>query len=165
MTRRLGNCSDEPSGYQPRHVLPELINSVFDIDKMLYFVAPAWWKPRRTANLSLGGSAITDSINGSVVRWVDDENHGKYFITDESDPTLLGSSLGWLLQPEAFRNAFLNAPWVKAVSPIRPGKELAAIRAELLAHNPNDPVKGRAEIMINDDNRVSSIVRPGAGRR
>ncbi|MNP76422.1 hypothetical protein D3C76_1736550 [compost metagenome] len=30
-----------------RHVLSEFINSIFDVDKMLYFVAPDWWKPRQ----------------------------------------------------------------------------------------------------------------------
>ena len=29
-----------------RHVVSELINSIFDVDKMLYFVAPEWWRPR-----------------------------------------------------------------------------------------------------------------------
>jgi hypothetical protein len=29
-----------------RHVTAELLNSIFDIDKMLYFVAPEWWRPR-----------------------------------------------------------------------------------------------------------------------
>lgn len=29
-----------------QHVLYEFINSIFDVDKMLYFVAPHWWKPR-----------------------------------------------------------------------------------------------------------------------
>ena len=29
-----------------RHVVAELLNSIFDIDKMLYFVAPEWWRPR-----------------------------------------------------------------------------------------------------------------------
>ena len=40
----------------------------------------------------------------------------------------MGSSLGWMLQLDGddMRNAFLNAPWVKAVLPIRPGKELEA---------------------------------------
>jgi hypothetical protein len=40
----------------------------------------------------------------------------------------MGSSLGWLLQLDGddLRNAFLNAPWVKAVIPVRPGKELEA---------------------------------------
>jgi hypothetical protein len=52
-----------------------------------------------------------------------------YYITEESSPAKLGSSLGWLLQLDGdnLRNAFLNAPWVKAVIPIRPGKERAAI--------------------------------------
>ena len=31
------------------------------------------------------------------------------------------------LDGDNLRNAFLNAPWVKAVIPIRPGKEEAAI--------------------------------------
>ena len=30
-----------------RHVVAELINSIFDVDKMLYFVAPEWWRPRQ----------------------------------------------------------------------------------------------------------------------
>src|SRR5581483_10540979 len=48
----------------------------------------------------------------------------------------LGSSLGWLLQLDGdnLRNAFLNAPWVKAVIPIRPGKELAALNWLMHAH-------------------------------
>ena len=58
-----------------------------------------------------------------------------YYITEESIPAKLGSSLGWLLQLDGdnLRNAFLNAPWVKAVIPIRPGQgargnQLAAAR-------------------------------------
>ena len=52
-----------------------------------------------------------------------------YLITDKSAIAPLGSSLGWLLQLDGdnLRNAFLNAPWVKAVIPIRPGKEQAAM--------------------------------------
>src|SRR5262249_29406421 len=52
-----------------------------------------------------------------------------YYITEESHPAKLGASLGWLLQLDGdnLRNAFLNAPWVKAVIPIRPGKERAAM--------------------------------------
>jgi hypothetical protein len=52
-----------------------------------------------------------------------------YYITEDSIPAKQGSSLGWLLQLDGdnLRNAFLNAPWVKAVIPIRPGKERAAI--------------------------------------
>ncbi len=29
-----------------KHVVSELVRSIFDIDKMLYFVAPEWWIPR-----------------------------------------------------------------------------------------------------------------------
>ena len=125
------NLPDNPMGYETRHVLSELINSIFDIDKMLYFVAPEWWKPRKQhTKLSLGDSAITNSINGSQVNWSDQQlRQDNYFITEKSDPAPLGSSLGWLLQLDGddLRNAFLNAPWVKAVIPIRPGKEKAAI--------------------------------------
>ncbi len=52
-----------------------------------------------------------------------------YYITEDSETVPLGSSLGWLLQldGDSMRNAFLNAPWVKAIVPIRPGQERAAI--------------------------------------
>ena len=48
----------------------------------------------------------------------------------------LGSSLGWLLQLDGddLRNAFLNSPWVKAVIPIRIGKERAALNWLQQAH-------------------------------
>lgn len=126
------NIPDTPSGFETRHVLSELINSIFDIDKMLYFVAPEWWKPRKHNKLSISDSdiTVTNSINGSVVNWAGQQNRpDNYFITDKSEVAPLGSSLGWLLQLDGddLRNAFLNAPWVKAVIPIRPGKEKAAI--------------------------------------
>ena len=31
--------------YQSKHVISELVRSIFDVDKMLYFVAPEWWAP------------------------------------------------------------------------------------------------------------------------
>ena len=34
---------------ETQHLVAELIQSMFDVDKMLYFVAPDWWKPRRSA--------------------------------------------------------------------------------------------------------------------
>lgn len=145
-----------------RHVVAEVINAMFDVDKMLYFVAPEWWRPRlhqsrqhlpeRPPTTSAdplgflnnpvvirglgkwvgGGSAGTASaLSSSTVGWggVDDPQRDNYFITDESEPARFGSSLGWLLQLDGdnMRNAFLNAPWVKAVIPIRPGRELEAI--------------------------------------
>jgi hypothetical protein len=143
-----------------RHVVAELINSIFDIDKMLYFVAPEWWRPRlRSQTQQLDESAATphnyftamepfakgivkkwfglstkkpaDKLAANVVGWggIDDPSRDNYYITADSDPARFGSSLGWLLQLDGdnMRNAFLNAPWVKAVIPIRPGKEEAAV--------------------------------------
>ncbi len=149
-----------------RHVVAELINSIFDVEKMLYFVAPEWWRPRLhrsrqqlqetpernipTPPVLVGGSSSTvlqkglmkrmhtaasnansKILSSSSVAWggVNDAERDNYYITQESEPAKLGSSLGWLLQLDGDnrRNAFLNAPWVKAVMPIRPGKEEAAI--------------------------------------
>src|SRR5918997_445669 len=65
-----------------------------------------------------------------VVRWDDIEpREDNYKITEDSTPDKLGRSLRWLLQLDGDnqRNAFLNAPWVKAVIPIRPGREKAAL--------------------------------------
>jgi hypothetical protein len=147
------------------HVVSELIKAIFDVDKMLYFVAPEWWRPRLhhsrqdlhespdvdvgprpplggvwtdspskalTLARSMGsGDGYADAVAASTVGWggVNDVQRDNYFITDESAPARLGSSLGWLLQLDGddMRNAFLNAPWVKAVIPVRPGKEDAAI--------------------------------------
>jgi hypothetical protein len=120
-----------------RHVLSELINSIFDVDKMLYFVAPEWWKPRHSgAQQNFGGKPPSAGFVGPVsvanqVGWdaASDVPRNNYFITEDSDHAKLGSSLGWVLQLDGdnLRNAFLNAPWVKAVMPIRPGKEKAAL--------------------------------------
>lgn len=166
-----------------RHVVAELLNTIFDIDKMLYFVAPEWWRPRlHHSHQVLGaaapppkagvagaeskpsgwkgkavsvlkdaksakGKAIFNAITAmknkavntedhtipsdSVVAWggTDENRADNYYITEKSEPAKLGSSLGWLLQLDGdnLRNAFLNAPWVKAVIPIRPGRERAAM--------------------------------------
>ena len=160
-----------------RHVVAELINAIFDVDKMLYFVSPEWWRPRlhrsgqelgppnlpklgdtsapAVKNLAeltgvdvsiaakipvlaahFGASTATKPaanpmLEGSLVGWggVRNWRRDNYYITDESAPARLGASLGWLLQLDGdnLRNAFLNAPWVKAVLPIRPGMEEAAL--------------------------------------
>lgn len=159
-----------------RHVLAELINSIFDVDKMLYFVAPEWWRPRlhkskqqlyeTTSNSSSQNNSLSsnsDSRNlfagnysvayadelsavsepedpsivdskilvSNTVGWGDTigTKRDNYYITEDSVPAKFGSSLGWLMQIDGDnrRNAFLNSPWVKAVMPIRPGKEKAAI--------------------------------------
>jgi hypothetical protein len=131
-----------------RHVVSELINSIFDVDKMLYFVAPEWWRPRKHYGQSFGQLKPTGKIGADgqpemvadltnhvaeedVVGWggLDEKRPDNYYITDDSVPARLGSSLGWLLQLDGdnLRNAFLNSPWVKAVVPVRPGKEKAAL--------------------------------------
>ena len=118
------------------HIFSELLNSIFDVNKMLYFVAPEWWKTRDISQLNMGS---VDPVSGSsqqtmviprenFVSW-GNPRANNYLITEESSPAKLGSSLGWLLQLDGdnLRNAFLNSPWVKAVIPIRPGKEKEAI--------------------------------------
>jgi hypothetical protein len=121
------------------HLVSEVLNSIFDIDKMLYFVAPDWWQPKRISfspNIEVEDN-LSNTIKQRVlskddlVGWgdVENANRGKYFITEDSTPAKLGSSIGWLMQLDGdnLRNAFLNAPWVKTVIPIRPGKEKAAL--------------------------------------
>jgi hypothetical protein len=137
-----------------RHVVSELLNSIFDIDKMLYFVAPEWWRPRlHSASLDLipftkpdgstqlgadgkplmipDPSHVMGNVLEAGVSWGGAEaaRDSNYYITGDSTPARLGSSLGWLLQLDGdnLRNAFLNSPWVKAVIPIRPHHERAAL--------------------------------------
>ncbi|GAB3931736.1 hypothetical protein [Larkinella terrae] len=116
------------------HVRSEIIRAIFDVDGMLYFVAPEWWMPRRHASQFNPGVNVGDATinltDNDVVKWDDIETRpDNYKITEDSPTAKLGSSLGWLLQLDGdnLRNAFLNAPWVKAVIPIRPGREKAAL--------------------------------------
>jgi hypothetical protein len=111
------------------HVRSEVIRAIFDVDSMLYFVAPEWWMPRRHKS-QFSGKANFHLTDRDLVQWDDIEKRDdNYRITEESTAAKLGSSLGWLLQLDGdnLRNAFLNAPWVKAVIPIRPGREKAAL--------------------------------------
>jgi hypothetical protein len=164
-----------------RHVMSELINSIFDVDKMLYFVAPEWWKPRTRSTQFFGVNQMNALTGDHLVNWSDNVfREDNYLITDKSAAAAMGSSLGWLLQLDGddHRNAFLNAPWVKAVIPIRPGREkaainwlqnvnvegadgldaayaasaaeLAEIRAKLLAADPADPVSGHPKVTLGD---------------
>lgn len=113
-----------------RHVLAQLLNTIFDIDKMLYFVAPEWWKPRERSHLGLGFNELSVLTPDAMISWGGSlPRPDNYMITDKTIPAVKGSSLGWLLQLDGddLRNAFLNAPWVKAVLPVRPGRETAAI--------------------------------------
>jgi hypothetical protein len=159
--------------HQSKHVTSELVRSIFDVDRMLYFVAPEWWAPRlhRSAQhlgeepggppapigpkVSPGFAGLFTKISGvastfgsasrgtsitddNIVDWggAKELNRDNYYITEESMPAKLGASLGWLLQLDGdnLRNAFLNSPWVKAVIPIRIGKERAAVNWLQQAH-------------------------------
>jgi hypothetical protein len=123
------------------HVFAELVQSMFDVDKMLYFVAPEWWMPRYSdshQNLGLHPSSTLERVTklydqfdqSDTTSWGGASGRqDNYWITDKSAPARLGSSLGWLLQLDGddLRNAYLNAPWVKAVIPIRAGHEWKAL--------------------------------------
>lgn len=129
MTDALYNLPESTTNDRMRHTLAELVNSIFDIDKMLYFVAPEWWKPRKHYHQYLANNTNDAIFASNLTNWSDLEARSdNYYITETSQPARMGSSLGWLLQLDGddLRNAFLNAPWVKAVIPIRPGKELEA---------------------------------------
>jgi hypothetical protein len=127
------NPKDGGNNARLSHVRSEVIRAIFDVDAMLYFVAPEWWMPRRRSQLNLNVNVGDSTINltdNDVVKWDDIvPREDNYKITEDSAPAKLGSSLGWLLQLDGdnLRNAFLNAPWVKAVIPIRPGREKAAL--------------------------------------
>ncbi|MFI9103211.1 hypothetical protein ACIGXA_22080 [Streptomyces fildesensis] len=149
-----------PTDPRVLHKLSELVSSIFDVEAMLYFVAPEWWRPRLHHSHPLFApelDALPDpnadqkkarkrlpipvietfrrkppGLDDHVVGWSDRQDalrQDNYYITEASAPARMGSSLGWLMQLDGDhqRNAFLNAPWVKAVIPIRPGKELAAL--------------------------------------
>jgi hypothetical protein len=140
-------------------VVAELVRQIFDVDEMLYFVAPDYWKPRLQqtgdpgpvkypppAELNdLNPVSLQKSLqNETVLSWYGHQNtdinidskgktitevRNNYLITEETLPAPMGSSLGWLIQIDGDerRNEFLNAAWVKAVFPVRPGKELDAL--------------------------------------
>jgi hypothetical protein len=114
------------------HLRSELIRSIFDVDEMMYFVAPEWWMPRQhQAALQVSPDAGRHLTDTDVVEWrgSNEKRPDNYQITETSTPARLGSSLGWLMELDGdnLRNAFLNAPWVKAVIPVRGGKEREAL--------------------------------------
>jgi hypothetical protein len=172
------------------HLRSEVIKSIFDVDKLLYFVAPEWWQPRRhPSHLQTGAelpsygskreavelnsssrkalekaAALTSFAAAEVVKarlgtddlvgWGGEGRPDNYLIAEDSTPARLGSSLGWLLQLDGdnLRNAFLNAPWVKAVLPIRPGKEHEAL--EWLQQSQVEGTDGLDQIYAGDDREV-----------
>jgi len=161
----VGKLPDEP---RVRHVLSELINSMFDVDRMLYFVAPDWWQPRQfnfnqqvlTAAPPMSAFPNKVFTRDDIVTWgsVSSDRLQNYFITETSHPAKLGASLGWVMQLDGdnLRNAFLNAPWVKAILPIRPGKELEALN--WLNHASVEGTEGLdAQYQAADQSEIDSI--------
>lgn len=170
------------------HLRSELVKSLFDVDKMLYFVAPEWWQPRRhRSSLDMGAdiekpltpgfvaaatatATVTAAARSAakmreygarsrlgtlgtedIVGWGGEGRGDNYLLTEDSTPARLGSSLGWLLQLDGdnLRNAFLNAPWVKAVVPIRPGREQEAL--EWLKQSQVEGTEGLGEVYAGED--------------
>ncbi|MGW4828608.1 hypothetical protein ACWEOG_13585 [Amycolatopsis japonica] len=111
------------------HLAAELIRQMFDVDRMLYFVAPDYWRPMNVtdpAGPDTKGrypvpphnwdNKSPDPIDGeTVVSWyshTSSENRGpgdpvkdpeyrvNYLITEKSNPAPTGSSLGWLIQSD-----------------------------------------------------------------
>lgn len=143
------------------HVNSELIRQIFDVDEMLYFTAPEYWRPAPIevhpgqgsvgkypvppSPLKTPATASRKDLEGdTVASWYSytDRNNAldpqltptvewriNYLVTEQTQPAPMGSSLGWLIQidGDVRRNEFLNAAWVKAVLPIRPGRELDAL--------------------------------------
>jgi hypothetical protein len=127
---------------QPPHLTAELIRAIFDVESMLYFVAPEWWLPRmhykQRVSPPPGAQPPEVLTENDSVSWGGAASlfRDNYLISENSAPAPLGASLGWLLQldGDAHRNAFLNSPWVKAIVPIRRGRERAALNWLKLAH-------------------------------
>lgn len=138
----------DESGFDAKdyYAASEMIRYYFDVDALLYFVARDWWKPQSfvmtttvTTTVNKDGSASTAvssiplSMRARLAGHEPDKQIGKvrqtYLMSDETRPAPLGASLGWLMQVDGDtqRNAFLNSPWVKAVLPIRPGREAEAL--------------------------------------
>lgn len=144
--RRLIQMLTQVSPDQKLHLIAELIRTIFDVDKMLYFVAPDWWKPRQHIDSRQQIALATQTNTGKPIQLTEkdtiswggagEKGRDNYLITEEAQPARMGSSLGWLLQLDGdnHRNAFLNSPWVKAIIPIRPGRELDALKWLQLAH-------------------------------
>lgn len=140
MSNDANSQSQKDEANRIAHVRSEIIRSLFDVDSLLYFVAPEWWMPRKhKSQLSAEPKTIDPASytkdkpmhlsDDNVVKWGNETWRENYKITEDSQPARMGSSLGWLLQLDGdnLRNAFLNAPWVKAVIPIRAGRETAAL--------------------------------------
>jgi hypothetical protein len=109
MVSHLFGRGDDPSDPTPLEI--EYFHRYFDIDAIFTYTHPSWWKPR-FASKTVG------------------LEREAYEITADSEPAVLGSSLGWLIQldGDARRNEFLNSPWARVCVPMRSGREREAIQ-------------------------------------
>ena len=101
----------------------ELLGTLFELDMMMFYVAPDWWKPRFHGTRKRAGKPErSSSVYGKRFQ-LDD-----YDITPDSEPAPYGSSLGWMLQLDGDdqRNSFLNSSWIKVVLPIKQGMGVRA---------------------------------------
>ncbi|PEP87444.1 hypothetical protein CN584_04495 [Bacillus pseudomycoides] len=163
LIRRLEELGHYPqSPQQLPYLESEQIQQFFDVDEMLYFVAPDFWRPGPVPSSpptqnSVGrypvppleeelpaGTRPLPLTGQTVAGWYSRAEEYKvvngqeppssewrvdYLITEQTQPAPMGSSLGWLIQMDGDerRNEFLNSAWVKAILPIRPGQEVAAL--------------------------------------
>jgi hypothetical protein len=120
-----------------KHIAAEMVRQLFDVDAILYFIAPDWWDPAARRHAAFNVKAPDPVSPNAVLRPTDQVDWGDnpntvgepYLVTEESNPAPMGASLGWVIQLDGdrMRNAFLNAAWAKVVVPTRPGREREAI--------------------------------------
>jgi hypothetical protein len=98
---------DDPAEPTPFEI--ETFHRYFDLNGMFSYTHPSWWMPRWRGTVS---------------------EKETYEITADSEPSPMGSSLGWMIQldGDTRRNAFLNSPWARICLPIVPGRERQAIK-------------------------------------
>ncbi|NSC24408.1 hypothetical protein FM076_25950 [Streptomyces albus subsp. chlorinus] len=158
------------------HLGSELIRQMFDVDRMLYFVAPDFWRPGAASTAGersrgrvpvapyewdridsdpLAGATVPSHYSHTAANNPPEAAHPvnlrkpewriNYPLTENAQTAPMGSSLGWLIQADGDerRNEFLNSAWVKAVLPIRPGHEVAALGWLMGAHVEGEAALGK----------------------
>jgi hypothetical protein len=135
--RLIDQLSHKGQAMGDKHIAAEMVRQLFDVDAILYFIAPDWWDPGSRRHAVLKVKTPDPAAPNATLRptdqvdWGDNPNTvgDPYLVTEESNPAPMGASLGWVIQLDGdrIRNAFLNAAWAKVVVPVRPGQEREAI--------------------------------------
>jgi len=135
--RLIDSLTQKGQAMGDKHIAAEMVRQLFDVDSILYFVAPDWWDPSARKRAAFDVVSPDPSAPSASVRPADRVDWGEnpntigdpYPITEESSPAPMGASIGWVIQLDGdrMRNAFLNAAWAKVVVPLRPGRERDAI--------------------------------------